>query len=110
MNEENKRDYSLEQQTEFGSKLWFISDVAAKTLSRVGWFLLMSAICKMGEPTKTVFPKLSHGLRSIEELGPTYKKSLAQLPESEQEQIQGFYRKFTDSLSYGYPDHNALRD
>ena len=103
-------EYHHKLQFEFASKLQPIGDEAAHRLSVLGWFLLISAICSLGEPSKTVFPTLSHSHSKIEELGPTYKESLVKLPKNERDTIQELYRRFVDSLSYGKPTLADLRD
>src|SRR4051794_41008454 len=94
---------------EFASKTVLILDAARHNLSVLELYLLMAAICRMGEPTKTVYPKLSHSSSSIRELGPTFRSVFDALTTPEQEHIQFWYKRFLDSLSYGKPDHNALR-
>lgn len=103
-------DYHHKLQFEFATKLQPIEDEAAHRLSVMGWFLLMSAICSLGETSKTVFPALSHSHTKIRELGPTYKESLNRLPKHEQDTIQELYRRFVDSLSYGKPNPLYLKD
>jgi hypothetical protein len=106
----NKPDYHVGLQTEFAGKLQAIQNEASLSLSPVGWFLLMSALCSLGEPSKVVFPKLGHSRSGIEGLGETYKKSFSGLSDAEKQKIQYLFRKFVDSLSYGYPSHLDLRD
>lgn len=103
-------DYHSKLQVEFATKLRSISDEAGHRLSVVGWFLLMSAICSLGEPSVTVFPTLSHSHSRIDGLGPTYKESLSRLPQGERDTIQELYRRFVDGLSYGKPTMADLRD
>ncbi len=102
--------YHAKQQAEFASKLLALQVEAMQRLSPLGWFLLTSAVCRMGEPSVTVFPKLSHSHSAIDGLGDTYRESLAGLSEAERSTIQELYRRFTDSLSYGRPTMTDLRD
>lgn len=103
-------DYHQKLQTEFADKLLAIQDEARQLLSPMAWFLLTSALCSLGETSVTVLPSLSHSHSTIDGLGPTYKDSLARLPDRERSIIQSFYRQFVDSLSYGRPSHLDLRD
>lgn len=103
-------DYHHKLQDEFAVKLLAIQDAARRQLSPIGWFLLTSAICSLGETSRTVYPSLSHSRTRIEELGPTYKVAFGRLEKSEQDTIQAFYRQFVDSLSYGKPTRSQLMD
>lgn len=102
--------YRVKQQLEFATKLLAIQKKAVDLLSPVGWFLLTSALCRMGEPSVTVFPSLSHSRSAIERLGPTYVATLASLSEQERAIIQTLYRQFVNDLSYGKPSTADLRD
>lgn len=101
---------TLKQQSEFAIKLINIMGESMASLSVTGWFLLTSAICRLGDPAITVFPKLSHSGGTIEGLGPTFKETYQQLSKAEKDRIQFIYRRFVDSLSYGNPTLNDLRD
>lgn len=102
--------YHSKLQAEFAAKLLALQDEARLRLSPIGWFLLTSALCRMGEPSVTVLPKLGHSRSTIEGLGATYRESLAGLSENERDIIQALYRRFVDSLSYGTPTMADLKD
>jgi hypothetical protein len=101
-------NYNLTQQEEFAAKLLALQDEAQRSLSPMGWFLLTSALCSLGETSRTVYPALSHSHTRIEGLGPTYKAAYDILPKEQRESIQWLYSRFVDSLSYGRPTPRSL--
>jgi hypothetical protein len=103
-------NYNLTQQEEFAAKLLELQNEAQRSLSPMGWFLFTSALCSLGEPSRTIYPALSHSRTKIEGLGPTYKAAYGILPNEQREAIQRFYSQFVDSLSYGHPTPGDLRD
>lgn len=103
-------EYNQKLFSEFAFKALEVMQLALFAITPTQMFLLNAAICSLGEPTITIFPKLSHSAEVIRRLGPTYREIYDTLKPAEQEKIQYWFKRFLDRLSYGAPSHLDLRD